>query len=210
MRTLALLTLAACATTSPATKGGPRGLHADEHLDLARQHAERGKQSAQWPDTRSPSTNAVPFPWTRSWDAEAEHARLAAIHRSKASEIHAAYDEACGARPASEVSISPLQRYGLSGWNTQAGVILYLDPAAGPPDRLLADLKCHRAWMMLSDAGMDNCPLDLPGLQLDARGDHDGITVSIVVRDPTLVSELHRRAARELEAAAGSRSGSAR
>jgi hypothetical protein len=37
---------------------------------------------------------------------------------------------------------------------------------------------------------------------LDARGDTNGITVSIVVRDPKLVTELQRRAAHDLEAAA--------
>jgi hypothetical protein len=205
MRTLALLMLSACATTSPAAKGGPRGLHADEHLDLARQHDEYRKQSAQWPDVRSPSTAATSVPWTRSWDADAEHERLAAVHRSRAAELHAAYDEACGARPLAQVSISPLQRHGVSGWNTQTGVIIYLDPSAGPPDRLLADMKCHRAWMMLADAGMDDCPLDLPGIQVDARGDREGIAVSIAIRDPNLVGELHRRAAHELEAAAGLR-----
>jgi len=86
-------------------------------------------------------------------------------------------------------------------WKTSAGVIVYLAADAGPPERLLADLKCHRAWMMLqSAAGMDECPLDLPGLLLDARGDRENITLSIVVRDPALVDELHRRIARELEA----------
>jgi len=77
--------------------------------------------------------------------------------------------------------------------------ILYLDPKAGPPDKLLADMKCHRAWMMLAPAGMEACPLDLPGIVLDAHGDTDGITMSIVVRDPKLVDELHARAVRELE-----------
>ncbi|CAN5893628.1 hypothetical protein BH11MYX3_BH11MYX3_12000 [soil metagenome] len=80
------------------------------------------------------------------------------------------------------------------------GVILYLAPTAGDPDRLLADMKCHRAWMRLAPVGMEDCPLDLPGIALDARGDRDGVTVSIVVRNPTLVSELQRRAAHELEA----------
>jgi hypothetical protein len=59
--------------------------------------------------------------------------------------------------------------------------------------------------MMLAPTGMENCPLDLPNIALDARGDGDGVTVSIVVRDPKLVPELQRRAAHDLEAAAHQR-----
>jgi len=211
MRTILLLLLCACATTTtPTPKGGPRGLHADEHLAVARHHDEQAAQSARWPDPRSAGPDSITIPWTRSWSAGADHERAAAIHRSKADELHAMYTDACGPRPLSEVSISPLERYGIGGWNTQAGVILYLDAKAGDPDRLLADLKCHRAWMMLSDAGMESCPLDLPGIQLDARGDADGITVSISIRDPKLVDELHRRAAAELESAARLRASPAR
>jgi len=62
-------------------------------------------------------------------------------------------------------------------------------------------MKCHRAAMMLAPSGMEDCPLDLPNVVLDARGDTDGITVSITVRDPKLVPELQRRAAHDLEAA---------
>ena len=59
--------------------------------------------------------------------------------------------------------------------------------------------------MMLADTGMDDCTLDLPGIQIDARGDLEGITVSIAIRDPMLAAELHRRAAHELESSARSR-----
>jgi hypothetical protein len=201
MRMLAVSMLAACATTTmPAAKGGPRGLRADEHQDLARQHDEHAKQSSRWPDATV--ADVYGLPWTRSWDAGGEHERVAAAHRGKADALHVAYDEACGDRPLTKVSISPLQRFAVGGWNTQTGVILYLDPSAGAPDRLIADMKCHRAWMMLADTGMDDCPLDLPGLKLDARGDAEGITVSIAITDPELVPELQRRAAHDLEAGA--------
>ena len=101
-----------------------------------------------------------------------------------------------------QASVSPLRRYALGGWPTSTGIILYLDPSAGAPDKLLADMKCHRAWMMLAPSDMDDCPLDLHGIVLDARDDIDGITGSIVMRDPKLVDELHRRAAHELETGA--------
>ena len=111
------------------------------------------------------------------------------------------YQQQCGSRPAEDVAVSPLQRFGLGGWPTSMGVIVYLSAAAGTPDQVLADLRCHRAFMMLGPAGMDDCALDLPGIAFDARGDREGITLSIVVKDPALVEELHRRAAHELEAA---------
>jgi len=203
MRTLAPLLLSACAaSTTPAVKGGPRGPHADEHIRLAHHHEEQARLDGRWPDMRASNASETPLPWTRSWDAAADHERLAAIHRSKADELHAAYTDACGTRPLDEVSVSPIQRHGIGGWNTQTGVVLYLRGNVGAPDRLLADLKCHRAWMMLSGAGMDDCPLDLPGITLDVRGESEGITVLIGIRDPKLVEELHRRAAHDLEAGA--------
>ena len=145
--------------------------------------------------------------WVQSWDPASEHQRLAAVHRSQAAALQAEYEQACGERPLADVSVSPLQRYGIGGWNTSTGAILYLAPEAGPATKLLADIRCHRAWMMLAPSGMDDCPLDLPGIQVDARGDAQGVTLSIVIRDPKLVDELHRRATIELEKGAQLRRG---
>ncbi|HEU4726387.1 MAG TPA: hypothetical protein VFT22_00795 [Kofleriaceae bacterium] len=196
-----------CATNPPPEpRGGPRGLRASEHLDVARQHDASARERETWPDTRSlgpgDERHPVAMPWYRSWDTGAEHERLARTHRAQAAEIQAEYDELCGNLPASEASVSPLAAYSIGGWNTTTGVILYLAPDAGPPDRLLARMRCHRAAMMLAPSGMEDCPLDLPDIALDARGDANGITVSIVIRDPNLVPELQRRAAHDLEAAA--------
>ena len=162
-----------------------------------------------WPDRRPDVTGTAPdvsgVPWVRSWDSIAEHQRIAALHRGKANELEIAYEEACGSRSPEEIAMSPLARYAIGGSPTATGVILYLSPGAGEPDKLLADLVCHRAWMMLAPSDMDDCPLDLPGIALDVRGEPDGITVSIVVHNATLVGELQRRAAKELEAATRSR-----
>ncbi|HTR49145.1 MAG TPA: hypothetical protein VMJ10_00480 [Kofleriaceae bacterium] len=196
---LAAVCLGACATAPPPEPtGGPRGLRASEHLEVAREHEESARQNLVWPAIAvSPDNPNVP--WLRAWDATSEDERIAQVHRSEAAAIQAAYEQACGSRSHDESAISPLHRYAVGGWPTQTGVILYLAPDAGPPDRLLADIACHRAWMMLAPTGMDDCPLDLPGIVVDARGDEHGITLSIVVRDSKLVDELHRRAARELE-----------
>jgi hypothetical protein len=201
--------LAACATTTTTStpKGGPRGLRASEHREVAAQHDEQARERSTWPDRSmvagaGPDTRDQPIamPWYRSWDTAAEHERLASFHRSKAAELEAAYAEACGEKPGAEVTVSPLARYGLGGWPTANTVIVYLSPSVGTADQLLAALKCHRAFMMLAPADMDDCPLDLPGLQVDARGDTDGITVSLSVKDPALIPELKRRTAHDLEA----------
>lgn len=203
MRAFGLILVAACATTQPPPPtGGPRGLRASEHRDVARQHENTAKEDSRWPDTFAARTaSGHNIAWFRSWDSAAEQERLAEIHRTKALQLQAAYEEACRDRPADRTAVSPLQRYGIGGWNTATGVIIYLTPTTSP-DELLAELRCHRAWMMLAPSGMDDCPLDLPGLAFDARGDDEGVTLSIIVRDAALVDELHRRAAHDLEAAA--------
>jgi hypothetical protein len=207
MRLFAIaMLLIGCATTPrPEPRGGPRGLRANEHLDAAREHDALARERGSWPDTFPPAPGdlrPVAMPWYRSWDTAGEHERLADTHRAKAAAIHAEYDEACRDVQVSDVQISPLERYGIGGWNTTTGVILYLAPEAGPADQLLARMKCHRAAMMLAPSNMEDCPLDLPGIAVDARGEEGGITVSIVVRDPNLVTELQRRAAHDLETAA--------
>jgi hypothetical protein len=196
-----LLALSACASSHPSVRGGPRGLHVDDHLRAAREHEEAAARATRWPDVRSAGPGGAYMPWTRSWDAGDEHERLAAIHRGEASALLTAYTDACGNRTLNQVAISPLMRYSLGGWNTSTGVILYLSADAGPADRLLADLRCHRAWMMLTETGMDDCPLDLPGITLDAHGEGENavITVAITIADPQLVGELQRRTAHELE-----------
>lgn len=201
MRTiLAAVLLVACATTpTPAPRGGPRGLYASDHLAVARDHERQASQPAIWPEATSAQPghpqNGV---WYGSWDVT-EHERLAETHRTQAAELDRQYQDLCAGVPAADVSVSPLMRYSIGGWNTASGVIVYLSSDAGPPERLLAQLRCHRAWMMLAPADMDDCPLDLPGLELDARGDRDGVTVAITIRDRSLVRELQRRAATELE-----------
>jgi len=211
MRMFALgLLLIGCATTPrPEPKGGPRGLRASEHLDAAAQHDAMARERETWPDTRPAAPGdlrPVAMPWFRSWDTAGEHSRLAEIHRAQAAEIEVQFDEACRDLPAGDAQVSPLQVYSVGGWNTTTGVILYLSPDAGPPDRLLARMKCHRAAMRVAPSSMEDCPLDLPDIAVDARGDDHTITVSIVARNPELVGELQRRAAHDVEAAAQLRS----
>ncbi len=203
--TLAIVVVAACGAAPPrAAPPGSRGLHANEHLAAADQQDELARKAVTWPDTRGDATGRadqllLASPWRWTWDSNVDHERLAAEHRAAAADLHADYEAACGERPLAEVAVSPLRRYGVGGTATSDGVTLYLSPDAGPPHRLLADIRCHRAWMMLAPADMDMCPLDLAGIMVDATGDATGITVTLRVRDRALVPELQKRAAHELE-----------
>ena len=204
-RSILLSLVAACAAPIANEKPGPRGLRADQHLSIASREADRAEELTRWPDTRPGPDGTVnqaraSGAWFGTWDTAAEHDRLAQVHRSAAAQLEAEYTEACGETPADVVSVSPLQRYAVGGSPTANGMLVLLSAEAGPPDRLLAAMRCHRAWMMLGRTGMDDCPLDLPGLQVSARGDASGIEITMTVKVPSLVDELRRRAAHDLEA----------
>jgi hypothetical protein len=196
---------AACAPSSspPANHPGSRGMRADAHLDAAREHARRASELARWPETRPDGNGVVNDPatglWYRRFDTARDEERIAASHRSAAARLQAEYEAACGTNPASEVAISPLQRYGVGGENLIDGVVIFLDPSAGPSESLMAAIRCHRAWMMLGESGMESCPLDLADLRVAAHGDAEGISVQITTANPAVVPELQRRAAAELE-----------
>ena len=201
--------LTACATHPPVKPsqqaGGPRGLRASEHMDVAAQQQEVAVQESTFPDMRNNGINTgVPLaqPWYRSWDTSTDHEENARYHRAKAGAIYAEYTAACGEKPSAEVAISPFERFGIGGWPTQSGAIVYLSADAGDPDEVMAAMVCHRAWMMLSPANALNGPLDLAGLSFDARGDANGITVSLTIRELNMVAELQKRVEHDLEQAA--------
>lgn len=206
-RSILLCLVAACGSSSIAEQPGPRGLRADQHLNIASRENERAEDLTRWPDTRpgvdgvNPTQQLAAGSWIGTWDTVSEHRRLAQIHRSAAAEIEATYEEACGDTAAAVASVSPLERYGVGGSAVPGGTLVLLSPDAGPPERLLSAMRCHRAWMMLGRTDMQDCPLDLPGLQVSARGDANGIELTLTVTDPKLVDELRRRAAHDLEAA---------
>lgn len=200
---LVLLALAGCASTAPPRSGGPRGLRADEHLSEARRHDQTARERESWPvtTTMTPGIAApVPMPWYRTWNTSADHERLAKQHRSQAARLQLAFDEACRDVAAEHVRGSPIASLGAGGAPIDGGALVYLRPSGVGPDALLARLRCHRAWMMLSPAmDMDACPLDLPGLRVDARGDVNGVTLELRVDDPAMIPELQRRVAKQLE-----------
>lgn len=205
MRVFSLLLIAACASSSTPIRGaapGSRGPRADAHLQAARDHEARAAELARWPEMQR---DAAGFDqpagglWYRTWDSSAEERRSAEHHRSEAARLHDEYETACANVPTSDIEVSPLRRYGLGAFPSKAGVVVMLSTQAGPPNRLLSALRCHRAWMMLGEAGMEDCPLDLAGISVEAYGDETGISVEIKARDPRLVPELQRRTAKDLE-----------
>lgn len=202
---LSLALVAACSgPAAPRHDPTSRGLRASQHLDAAAEQSARSNELSSWPDqrsTQSPDEKLAAGSWYRTFDTPEAHSRAAQAHRGNAAALQLAYEEACQDRPLIDVSVSPLQRYGKGGAPTSNGVLVFLSPYAGTPDALMAELRCHRAWMMLGPAGMDACPLDLPGLRVSATGDPSGVTVEISVEDPALVPELQRRTMLDLEGA---------
>ena len=181
--------VSACGGSTINEQPGPRGLRADQHLAIAHREDDRAEEVVHWPETQAGLGVAeldqrVAGVWFGHWDTAGAHRRLADEHRTAAAALEAEYEEACGDTPLAEVSVSPLQRYATGGMDAPGGVVLVLSPDAGPPDHLLATMRCHRAWMMLGRTDMDDCPLDLPGLQVDARGDATSISLHADGRRP--------------------------
>lgn len=206
-KTLLVALLAAGCGSATTTEGtGPRGPRADEHRQMASLEQARANELARWPDTRHGAVGTdvqqrlAAGAWFGSWDTAAEHEQLARIHRSAAAQLEVEYEAACGDTPAELVRVSPLQRYGIGGNATADGARILLSPLAGTPEQLLAEMRCHRAWMMLGRTDMDDCPLDLPGLKVSARGDQHGVELTLTIA-PSQVGELQRRSVLDLEAA---------
>ena len=195
-----LISIAGCAgaQSERPQPPGARGPRASDHLAKAHEHEESARQRKLSPDTRPDATGRVDqlLIGHARWDSAVDQQRAALHHRSAAGALYAEYEQACGDHA---VVVSPIVRYGMGGTATATGVVLYLTPEAGSAERLIAELRCHRAWMMLAPANMDTCPLDLDGLAFDAYGENEGFTLTLTVRDPALVPELQRRIARELE-----------
>ncbi len=200
-RFLAFAILCGCASTT--TEGGPRGLRASDHLEAAREHSAAAANRARWPEPGSsqPTGTVQGPPWFYYWQADDDE-RLAQMHRSAAAKIEAEYQDACGTTPLSIASVSPLVRFAIGGTPIADGALVYVSTDAGTPDQLLAAMRCHRAWMMLGRSAMDDCPLDLPSIEIVAHEGPGAIEVSITTTDAKQVVELQRRVAKDVEAAA--------
>ena len=202
---LALVLLVGCgsSSTAPGRIETSRGPRADQHLDAAEQHARRAAGLTQWIDARGSKPEFVDRDglWYRAWTMARENERMMALHRDAAAQLRTDYDRACAGLSKDEIEVSPLDRHGIGALRTSDGVVVLLSPSAGPAERLVATMRCHRAWMMLTESGMGQCALDLPGLDVAAYGDQTGISVELTVRDSSLISELQRRTLHEVPSA---------
>jgi hypothetical protein len=169
MRSLLTVLVAGCAATVDVNdrKPEPRPV---EHVEVAPAEAR---------------------PWHRSWEADAERARLAKI--ADVRELEAEYVAACGRGVPYQVTGSPLLRHRMTSHETPDGVVIELSPNAGSAERLLDDLRCHLVGIVMAPFGVDDSPFDVPGLRIDARGDASGVTVAVTTNDRDQVAELQRR-----------------
>lgn len=193
MRLLSLVLLAACGTASPE---GPRAIRTPEHLEEARKHDEIARSRTSWPVAEEVTPPARPFAFT--WDPDADHTRVRE-QQGEAAAVQQAFKDACHQREVEKTG-SPLTRHRVGGWNTEDGVVVLLGVVAGPRETLLADLRCHRAWLMAGPGVDKDAPLALPGLLVDAKGTQDGIMLTLTLKDAALIPELQRRVVRQIEA----------
>ncbi|MFN0250208.1 MAG: hypothetical protein ACKV2T_25210 [Kofleriaceae bacterium] len=201
--TLILLGIAACgsASTSP-TPSAPasREMRASEHKAAAMLHAARAAELARISD----ALGEQPIKWkddpkTGLWFRSLSEERQADAHLAIAAQLETDFRERCGDLPRELVEVSPLQRFSTGGMPKPNGVIVFLEPAAGPPERLLRELRCHQAWMKLGEAPAAECALEIVGIDLTAYGDATGISVEIATQDPASVAELQRRTQHVIE-----------
>lgn len=136
--------------------------------------------TSQIPDDSLGSAIHVPT-WFRTWDTSIADKTID-----------------CAAQPIPHSEVSPLVRFRTGTVNTRTGVVIYLSTLADPPDQLLIALRCHRAWMLRAPH-MDDCPLDLPNLTVEARGDDTHVAIWVTARDPRMVAEVQRRVERSVE-----------
>jgi len=214
MRPYLMFALVACSQTfSPSSppKQVSHQLDADEHLVVAREEDERARELASWPEVRTSDVGGAKEVgrfdepsaglWYSKWGEQpAEHLRAARTHRSEAAQLHAAYDEACAGIAPALTRVSPLERYGEGQMPTTDGVVVFLGKPGVTTQQIRAELRCYEAWTRLSEIEEDS-PLDLPDLRIVIDEDGSGISVGLQLQDSTLLPELRRRTARQLEVA---------
>jgi hypothetical protein len=199
IRTHLLVALAATAGACASRASGthPEDMTATEHLVEAREAAERAATAGP-PGAYAygpPGRWSHWYPWDYYWDPAAEYAALAEAHRAAAEELRVRYESACALVPRGMEGTSPLE-HATETSPLDNGVTFRLAAEAGPPDVVLAGLRCHRAWLMLEPReNADDEPLLLEGVILVARAGDAGTVVRLTVSDEKSVPELRRRAA---------------
>lgn len=186
-----LLTLAVAAgCAGPRATGagvGPDEMTADAHRDAARRQDEIARKG---PYLRRRGW----APWTYSWDPGTEHLAERDAHLASAETLETRYREACADLPVAAESSSPLTRHGRSAAPIDGGVALVLDPDAGPPEDVLAAIRCHRAWLALEDRPASDDVVALDGLRYSVEIRDEIIELRITATNAGELDELRRRA----------------
>ncbi len=188
---------AACAT-SRAAGTRPDDMTATEHLEQARAASLRAAEAR--PGAYGVGPHHAPrywshwYPWYYYWDPAMEYAALAEAHQAAAQELRVRFESACALVPRGLEGTSALALYTIDVEPVESGLVVRLAPEAGPPEVVLAGLRCHRAWLMLeprADAGDE--PLLLNDILAVAHAGRTGTDVIFTVTRRDLVAELQRR-----------------
>lgn len=185
--------LIACGSSAKPPPEPPRDLHATEHREAAEAHAARAAELARLTDALGGPTRRNADPVNALWVRSIEEESAAGEHIREAERIETDAAAACAGMSEAQKQRSPIQRFAIGWLRTPEGVVVLLPTTAGEPDQLVAELRCHRAWMQLGNAPADKCPLDLGGVDIVAYGDRRGISVELTLRDHSQIAELQRR-----------------
>ncbi len=183
----------ACGGAAPPPPEAPRDPHATEHREAAEAHAARAAELARLTDALGGPTDRIEDAVNGLWMRSLAEERAASEHVAEAERIEHDAAVACEGMTDEQKRRSPIQRFAIAWLPKPEGIVVLLPTSAGAPDQLVAELRCHRAWMQLGQAPGDQCPLDLGGVDLVVYGDRHGISVELTPRDHAQVPELQRR-----------------
>jgi len=193
----------ACASQrSPGTR--PGDMTAREHLAQAQAHGRRASTTyARSVHHGAPYYwSSAWYPWYYYWDPALDHLDLADGHAKAAATLEADYEASCLLVARGLEAISPMELYATGSAPLDNGVVVHLMAAAGPPDMLLAELRCHRAWLRLAPRpGAADNVLMLDGLLIVVHATSEVVEVMFTVGDRALVPELRRRTQATVERA---------
>lgn len=205
------LAVAACGAARSQTR--PDDMTAREHRDASSRHEREGLRapyvrgsyfnrglSSYGPHGSSWSNNW--YPWSYSWNSGADHLEESDDHLAAAETLEKRYRDACALVSHDAESGSPLDRFAVAAEPLPSGVRVRATREAGPPDLMLAELRCHHAWLSIElRPGSENDVSSLAGVDYRVEAAQDEVIVTLTASDPATVAELQRRATLAVERA---------
>lgn len=165
----------------------------DEHFRQAREHSETAGQLTR----RASATRAGAswYPWYYYWDPAAPHDEVAGAHRLAGVDLELEVRTACAGVADSNQTSTLAEATGIQligRW-----VVFDFPADAGPPDRLLARLRCERTRKMLTSQRTSHA-ICLDGIVWTAHADAGGVDLIATAPDAAKAAELVRRARQEV------------